>query len=481
MPQEAAPKSVAADVRQLFADVLKDDEKLKIRSGQAVVLNDSDFGKPRDRLKPETFFNLRETALLDSGDRVEIPLTAKGNVKAPEIEVVGVSGPGQDGERLLFRQEKNLGISVNEVGDLIKQQANAKDEPVQDIESEPTQDVAAQAQTTNEAAEQEPSALEEEEAADTLTQKVDQLPQSNTKALWRRISADFRALNQQFKDVAQKNKEIIGAVAEAPSAIKQDAAVLAGQAKQQLSDIGQAVQTKVAQTSLDDVKSMAISGAGAVAEAGSKGLGKVNLYLKNRAEQVKSYGMAKAALRLYAKGHARTGESTFSAKGYTVEAVTNGFTLKNAQNKPIMSFATDEKGKPISVTKEKAIQPADYKQINQASKQPVIQGSPAAEAQYAARVSAIVEGLKGVVAINETITGDNFYITRDEQTISLTTQGMPRRELTADLTSDTISSTLTQRDLEQVESNIEKSLSLPNVEIAIKAPADKKPQVEMMA
>ena len=113
------------------------------------------------------------------------------------------------------------------------------------------------------------------------------------------------------------------------------------------------MQTTIAQTSIDDVASTAIKGASAVAGVASKGLGIANLYLKNRADKVKSYGMAKAALRLYEKGHARTGESIFTANNYTVEAVTDGFKVKDAKDRLLMSFGTDGKGKPTSVTKGK--------------------------------------------------------------------------------------------------------------------------------
>ena len=485
MPQENSTSS-AADVRQLFSEVLNDNEKLKVRVGQTVVFNDSNVGKPRDRLDAEMLSRIRESVFLEQGDRVDIPLAPKGGPKAPEVEVVGISGKGKEGERILFRQEKGLGISVNEVGDLLRQRVEAKIQQTQPEKTETFQEDLSIEDSQPETTQPETSATTKNvsTAVDVFAERADALPQSQTKALWKRLSADFQALSQQLKEVSQKNKEIVSAVREAPSAVKQDAATLIGKTKQQLSDIKQSVQTKAAQTSIDDVASMAIAGASAVAEAGSRGLGRANLYLQNRADRVKSYGMAKAALRLYNKGHARTGESIFTANNYTVEAVTDGFKVKDPQDRLLMSFGTDKQGRPISVTKEAAVQPEHYKQVNQASKLPIIEGSPAAEAVYAQRVSRIVEDLKEVVSEGDTLSGRNFHISRENtQAISLTTQGIPRRELTADLSNGVHSSTLTMKDLEQVETSIEASTSIQKqyaaAEVSTSEPK-KLAQVEMV-
>ena len=482
MPQENSVNT-AAEVRQLFTDVLKENEQLKVRVGQTVVLNDSDVGKPQDRLDAGMLSILRESVFLDEGDRVDIPTTPTGKNKAAEIEVVGVSGKGPEGERLLFRQEKGLSISVNEVGDRARERADNK---AQNNPLETTQ-------TAQEPESPTTLASDKSTAIVLFEQKTNKLPQSNTKALWKQISNDFKTLGQQLKGIGQKGKEIASAAKKAPEAVKQDAAALADRTKQQISDAKQSVQTKlsdakqsvqtrIAQTSVDDVASAAIKGASAVAEAGSKGLGIANLYLKSRADKVKSYGMAKAALRLYEKGHARTGESIFTANNYTVEAVTDGFRVTNAQGRSLMSFGTDEKGKPISVTKEAALQPEDYRQLNQASKLPVIEGSLAAEAAYAQRISQITEGLKDIVAEGDTLSGHNFYISRENpQAIALTTQGFPRREMTVDLANGTQTSTLTIADLEQVEANIEASASIEQSYAAqLEASESKEPaQVEM--
>ena len=120
MPQQDIP-STKDRLRSLFASVLQDNEHLKVRSGQTVVFNDSDVGKPRDRLEPQILDSIEAEIVKDSGNRVDIPLTDKGNQKAPAIEVAGISGKGEEGERLLFRQEKDLGISVNEVGDRLRE------------------------------------------------------------------------------------------------------------------------------------------------------------------------------------------------------------------------------------------------------------------------------------------------------------------------------------------------------------------------
>lgn len=475
MPQENS-LSNADQVRKLFADVLQNDEKLKVRVGQTVLLNDSSAGKPQDRLDAQVLSSIETAILNDSGDRIDIPLTNKGNQKVPDIEVVGVSGKGKEGERVLFRQEKSLDISVNEVGDLIKTLTEVLSPDIGDLSETDTQ--------LNETTPQPIEQADKSTAIIVFAQTVGELPQSKTKALWGRIATDFKALGQQLKGVGQKGREIASAIKEAPDAVKQDATALADRTKQQLADAKQSVQTTIAQTSIDDVTSTAIKGAGAVAEAASKGLGIANLYLKNRADKVKSYGMAKAALRLYNKGHARTGESIFTANNYTVEAVTDGFKVKDPQDRLLMSFGTDKQGRPISVTKEASLQSEHYRQINQASKLPVIEGSPAAEAVYAQRVSKIVENLKEVVSEGDTLSGRSFHISReDTQTISLTTQGIPRRTLAADLSNGAHSSTLTMEDLEQVEANIEASTSIQKQYTAVEVSASepkKSAQVEMV-
>ncbi|MGB3300817.1 MAG: hypothetical protein WBA76_21335, partial [Phormidesmis sp.] len=138
MPQEKLPSGIAAEARELFTEVIGEGEELKIRIGQTVFLNDSDVGKPQDRLTHEMLSSIRNAVLQDEGDRISIPHTDNGNPKTPEIEVVAVSGKGKAGERLLFRQEKGLTISVNEVADLAQQRSTeiaqpelAKDEAVQ--------------------------------------------------------------------------------------------------------------------------------------------------------------------------------------------------------------------------------------------------------------------------------------------------------------------------------------------------------------
>ncbi|MFK8185192.1 MAG: hypothetical protein AB8B99_17610 [Phormidesmis sp.] len=492
MPKEL-PGNTIEKARTLFAPALKDGEKLKIRIGQSVRLNDSNIGKPEERLEAETFAQIQNAVTSNQSDRVAIPLTEKGNPKVPDIEVVAVSGKGEAGERRLFRQEKNLGISVNEIADLALDNTTVKPEP--DIRpntgteslTEPQPKAEQNATTEPLTVPPQPKAPLQPSVRNTIktfTQQIDQLPPSQTKALWRKLSTDFQALGQQFKGVAQKNKEIVNAIQEVPTAIKNDTTTLLNQAKQQIESIKQATQNKVAQTSLDDIASMAIQGTSLAAEAGSKGLGIANQYLQNRADKVKSYGMAKAALRLYNKGHQRTGESTFTANNYAVEAVTDGFKIKDPMNRTIMSFATDKQGKPISVTKEASLQTADYKQINQASKLPVIAGSPTAEAAYAQRLHTIIEGLKSVVAEGDTLIGKNFYINRErDQTISLTTQSFPRRELTATLSNGSQTSTLTIKDMDDIEQSIAASVSIQQTYAAIEPEINdtqKTTQVEMV-
>ena len=544
MPQEKLPSGLAAETRELFADAIKEGEELKVRVGQKVFLNDSSAGKPQDRLTDEILSSIKDAIAQDNGDRVSIPLAESGNTKTPEIEVVAVSGKGKEGERLLFRQEKGLAISVNEVADLAQQRSTESVQPVATVEGvgkevgsqEPltgaldhiqvqdgtielqnagielrdeiieeqdktitaqdstiafldssleridqlhtatieTQNstinalssaLKASSQTTRDRnpnvsetkVQSEPLAAPN--AVDTLGASVEKLPESKTKALWQRVAADFQQLNTQLKDIHQKNKEIISAVAEAPKAIKQDADVLVQKTGQRLADIRQNLQTRVTQTSLNDIASAAITGGSLAVDAGSKGLGRASHYLKDRADKVKSYGMAKAALRVYDKGHNRTGESIFKAEGYTVEALTDGYKVKDQRDRLIMSFATDDKGKPVSITKSASIQPADYKKLNQASKLPVIEGSPKAEADYSQRITRLAGGVKLAVPENESRNGPNFFVSREDDRITVATQGHPRREMVVDPSGGSHSN-LTIADMDKLEDSIVKAINL---------------------
>lgn len=473
MPQEKSPSGIAAEARELFTEVIKEGEELKVKVGQTVFLNDSDVGKPQDRLTDEMLSSIKNAVLQDNGDRINIPLTDNGNPKTPEIEVVAVSGKGKAGERLLFRQEKGLAVSVNEVADLAQQRSTEVAQP------EPTKDEAVQKDAIDQSnqalpdSQADPPILETPEAetsseplvtpnaVETLKNSVEKLPESQTKALWQRVAADFQQLNAQLKGIHQKNKEIVSAVTEAPKAIKQDTEVLIQQARQQLATIQQNLQTKVKQTSLDDIASAAIRGSSLAVDAASKGLGRASHYLKDRADKVKSYGMAKAALRVYDKGHERTGESIFKAEGYTVEAVTNGYEVKDHQNRSVMSFATDSKGKPISVTTSASIQPADYKKLNQVSKLPVIEGSPEAEAAYSKRIARLAEGVKLAVPEGGSRNGPNFFVSREDDRITVATQEHPRKELIVD-PSNGSQSNLTIADMDRLENSIAKAIELQN-------------------
>ena len=457
MPQEKLPNGIAAETRKLFADAIKEGEELKVRVGQKVFLNDSDVGKPQNRLTDEMLSSIRDAVTQDIGDRVSIPLTESGNTKTPEIEVIAVSGKGKEGERLLFRQEKGLAISVNEVADLAQERSIEErlEAAIEDAREEDNLNRNPSVAETDPRFEP----LAAPNTVETFGSSVAKLPESKTKALWQRVAADFQQLNTQLKGVHQKNKEIASAVAEAPKAIKQDADVLIQQVGQRLADIKQTLQATITQTSLDDLASAAIRGSSLAVDAGSKGLGRASHYLKDRADKVKSYGMAKAALRVYDKGHNRTGESIFKAEGYTVEAVTNGYKVKDQRDRLIMSFATDDKGKPVSITKGASIQPADYKKLNQASKLPIIEGSPEAEADYSQRIARLAGGVKLAVPEGESRNGPNFFVSREDDRITVATQGHPRREMVVEPSGESHSN-LTIADMDKLEDSIVKAIDL---------------------
>lgn len=287
-----------------------------------------------------------------------------------------------------------------------------------------------------------------------LERSVDKLPESKTKALWQRVSADFSAIGDTAKRLGKTVTEI-------PTAIKADTSTLVSQGKQRVEAVKQAVSTRIQQTSPEDVMGAALKGVGIAAAAGSTQLGKASRYLQNRAEKVQNraekvrdHGMAKSALAIYEKGHERTGENQFKASGYTVEAVTNGFMVRNKDHL-IMSFGTDAKGRPISVTKTNAATPEDAKALNQLSKADVIKGSPEAERSYENRVSEIALTARAVVEEKgEAVNGKHYFVDMSEDgSLEVITQTMPRRSL--EMGSDgSIKSTLTQADLKQFETSI---------------------------
>ena len=281
-----------------------------------------------------------------------------------------------------------------------------------------------------------------------LERSVDKLPESKTKALWQRVSADFSAIGDTAKRLGKTVTEI-------PTAIKADASTLVGQGKQRVEAVKQAVSTRIQQTSPEDVMGAAMKGIGIAAAAGSTQLGKASRYLQNRAEEVRDHGMAKSALAVYEKGHERTGESQFKASSYTVEAVTDGFIVRNSQDRPIMSFGTDAKGRPISVTKTNAATLEDTKALNQLSKADVIKGSPEAERSYENRARVIALTAQAVVKEKgEAINGKHYFMdVRKDGSLQVLTQTMPERSL--EMKPDgSIKSTFTQADLNQMETSI---------------------------
>jgi hypothetical protein len=499
MPQTLETQAKApSTVRELFGDVMQPDEKLKIRFGQRVVLNDSSIGETRDNLTAELYKQISVAALSQDGkERGEIPLTPKGNPKTPAIEVVAVNGKGKEGERILFRQEnEGSTISVNLIGELASQRIQAEAEPelgatVARSEENAVAETEPQTVTTKAYSEESIEAGEEaqlidsetnlptdmpiqdssrtqtgagrqtdESAVETLRRSVSNLPHSQTKELWQRFANEVTTLSSQLKAIAQTKKQLDSTVLAVPKAITNDTKALIESAQQSLSNIRRSLQTTARQTSIEDISGLAIKTAGKVAEAGNNALGRTSHYLKDRADKVKSYGMAKAALSIYHKGHARTEESIFTADGYTVEAVTEGYKIKDPQDRLIMSFATDQNGKPISITKEIVIQPIDYKKLNRAAKTFIIKGSPQAEAAYDAKLIQVIEGIKLAIPLGESRSGSNFTVNRHgTDNISISTIGYPQRSLIADKETDKLDSSLTIADLRHLENSVDKEIA----------------------
>lgn len=499
-------------IRESLSALMQPGEALRIQFGPQgrVVLNESSVGQPQNRLEPNQIELIED--LLDGQDSARGPVQvveSTGNPKTPNIEITAVSKDeaGEISRRTLLRQERDLTVSVHPAdleivsSQVENDQAPTTPEELSKLLSEkniqPLKDNPEAEQSVNsitgadgrlmveDRGEDKPIENQPETGANTnsrepalyslsgdkipnrtqsttantvrtFEQSVSKLPEGNTKALWQRIATDFSAINQQRKQLTTSVQQLGGTVTELPSAIKADVKTKLEEGRQRVDSIKTAINTRIQQTSPEDVMGAAMKGIGIAAAAGSTQLGKASRYLQNRAEKVRDHGMAKSALTIYQKGHARTDESSFKTGGYSVEASTNGYAVRNAQDRTIMTFESDSKGRPINVNKTAAATPEDNKALNQLSKADVIKGSPEAEEKYESRAREIAQTAQAAVRQSgDDINGKHYFMTEQNNgTLQVLTQTLPERSL--EMKSDgSVKSNFTQSDLSQIEASIE--------------------------
>jgi hypothetical protein len=454
------------NVREALASVMQPEEGIKITYGTQgrVVLNESSIGTPQDRLEPSQIELIE--SLLNSEDlkRGPIQLTDSGNPRAPQVEITAVSKDesGKPVVRTLLRQERDLTVSVHPSDlEIVRPvvEADHKSEPIGATEL-PDRQPAPYRLSLEMGSQQLGAEPIFTNTARVFERSVGTLPESNTKALWQRVAADFAAINEQRKQLATSAKQLSNTVAEVPGAIRADIKSLINQGRQSLEGIKSTIRDRIQQSSSEDVKSSLVMGASKLAETGSKGLGLASSYLQNRAEKVKDYGMARSALAIYQKGYERTGESHFQVSGYTVEAITNGYAVRDSKDRIIMSFGTDSQGSPVSVTKTSAATLSDHKALNQLSKTSIIQGSQNGEKAYEARLQSVVTEIREVLQGHDPIKGQNYYVSVGDQggrSLTIRTIAFPRRELKIDSTGKLEHSNLTLADFNSLEKTMDKA------------------------
>ena len=636
-PRNASEVDTASEVKKLFASVLQPGEKIKVVTGQRVVLNESSVGKPRDDLSLEALTQIMGSALDLGAERVEIPTTEKGNPKAPEFEVLAIGEKGPNGlspTRTLFRQERGseLPISVNLLADYVlgkdlesEQEGNTTEkelqgpddkvfEPLTTVEDalssslyeeesdewspsdDPGLDDANYYSNTNWAMLQNADVVSETEqtsyssttsqsnaalkSSDLGQEEYDEndylegqsageadrrydeeksniqtsqslasdpaiadrsasftvgceesyfaderveeassgnnfspVPETETDNAGDRPSnyedafaSDYRTeiTEEGVSSANPAASEDIGEPAIAPTSESNTIAALF-QCIEQLPedsparDIAEKIATDIlareseviereekaqtfrssVKTGLSSLKSFAdnmrkgaaeaidavrhpsargIAGfalktAGQVTRASGRGLKATGQYLQSRAEKLDEYGMAKAAVAIYEKGHSRTGENSFSKDGYTVEKTGNQYTVLNSENQSVMEFKTNRKGQPIRVVQTDTAQSQDKRALKKIARSPIILGSSEKEAIYESKVRAIIESLDTRLDDGHELSGNNFKVSKRNGDIKISTKTGPFRTATIDR-EDEVQSNLTREDVNYLSSQM---------------------------
>jgi len=321
------------------------------------------------------------------------------------------------------------------------------DEPTVDVSNtakHPTEITALTRQTG------QPQSLEEDavpiigNTLETLQKITEALPESPTKALFQNISAEFSALSLEVQQLRENAK---------PERVSSNDLIEQGKTK--LKEIQKSLKKRplgkrIEQFSATDAKGIALKGLSTAVEKSSTGLGIASRYLRDRSQRVEEYGMAKAALSIYQKGHIRTGENSFSKDGYTVFKEEDYYRVLDSKQRLVMAFDTNKKGQPTNVEQTPYTQREDKWALNKIAKSKVIEGTMKAEQAYSKRILNMDSLAREVIGSGGNIKGKNFHITRQGDTVTIATQTFPRRTATVDKSGQIESSSLTHEDSQKL-------------------------------
>ena len=313
----------------------------------------------------------------------------------------------------------------------------------------PQQEVATESTTLTRQTSQ-PESLEEDavpligNTLETFQQLTEALPESPAKALFQNIAAEFTALNSEVQRLREAAK---------PERTSSNDLLEQGKAK--LKEIQDSLKKRplgkrIEQFSAADAKGIALEGLGTVVEKSSTGLGIASRYLRDRAQRVEEYGMAKAALSIYNKGNARTGESSFSKDGYTVSKEKDGYKVLDSKQRLVMAFDTNKRGRPTNVEQTPYAQREDKWALNKIAKNKAIEGTAKAEQTYTKRILSMDSLAREVIGSGGNIEGKNFHITRQGDTVTIATQTFPSRAATINALGEIESSSLTHEDSQKL-------------------------------
>ena len=313
----------------------------------------------------------------------------------------------------------------------------------------PQQEVATESTILTRQA-SKPESLEEDavpligNTLETFQQLTEALPESPAKALFQNIATEFTALNLEVQRLREVSK---------PEKTSSNDLLEQGRAK--LKEIQNSLKKRplgkrIEQFSAADAKGIALEGLGTVVEKSSTGLGIASRYLRDRAQRVEEYGMAKAALSIYNKGNARTGESSFSKDKYTVSKEKDGYKVFDSKQRLVMAFDTNKRGQPTNVEQTPYTQKEDKWALNKIAKSKIIEGTTKAEQTYAKRILSMDSLAREVIGSGGNIKGKNFHITRHGDTVTIATQTFPSRAATINALGEIESSSLTHEDSQKL-------------------------------
>ena len=361
--------------------------------------------------------------------------TAQETTASVDIEELGA---GEDLEPLNEHPSK-------ETGTPLEAESNIEEHSLTDAlsdEATTTSPSTAAEQTEGENTVQETQAGNTPKSSNTIAalfESIEQLPEdSPAREIAEKLATELQAHASEIKareEKAQNRKNWLKEGGSVIRAIQKTAA----QTKNSI----QAGSVK------DAAVGIAFKSVGAIADMSGKGLKAAGQYLKNRAQKVEEYGMAKAAVAIHRKGHSRTGEDSFTQDGYTVAKRGNEYTVLDQKDRAVMTFETNRKGQPINVTQTDAAQKEDKWAVGRIAKNPVILGSSEKEKAYEEKLRAIATVADDLLGESHEADGKNFRVSREDGGIAVSTKTFPSRSAQINTLGE-VESNLTRDDLNQI-------------------------------